>query len=150
MYRCCFFCTESPHYTRPLPAPFSCSIGYALEILISRFLSPICCLPAGSHRCSSQPVWTSICNAFITPPRLSSPSSLSSLSIVPCSGATFTEDSAHEYRESDTRSGGNLLRSTLNSLKINLDFSSAASRSYNPPSLIQPYRIHHHLCKMMI
>ena len=112
---------------------------------ISRFLSPICCLPAGSHRCSSQPVWTSICNAFITPPRLSS-----SLSIVPRKGATFTEDSAHEYRESDTRSGGNLLRSTLNSLKINLDFSSAASRSYNPPSLIQPYCIHHHLCKMMI
>ena len=26
-------CTESPHYTRPLPAPFSCSIGYALENL---------------------------------------------------------------------------------------------------------------------
>jgi hypothetical protein len=91
------FCTESPHYTRPLPAPFSCSIGYALEICISRFLSPICCLPAGSHRCSSQPVWTSICNAFITPPRpsrLSSLSSLSSLSIVPRKGASFTEDSA--------------------------------------------------------
>ena len=112
---------------------FSCSIGYALEIPISRFLSPICCLPAGSHRCSSQPVWTSICNAFIVPPRLSSPSSLSSLSIVPRKGASFTEDSAHEYRESDTRSGGNLLRSTLNSLKINLDFSSAASRSLIPP-----------------
>ena len=103
---------------------------------ISRFLSPICCLPAGSHRCSSQPVWTSICNAFITPPRLSS-----SLSIVPRKGATFTEDSAHEYRESDTRSGGNLLRSTLNSLKINLDFSSAASRSLIPPRLSSPSRL---------
>ena len=31
---------------------------------------------------------------------------------VPRALTAFTEDSAHEYRESDTRSGGNILRST--------------------------------------
>ena len=36
-----------------------------------------------------------------------------SVHILPTLSATFTEDSAHEYRESDTRSGGNLLRSTM-------------------------------------
>ena len=139
MYRCCI--SVQNHLTILDRFRHLFLVLSVMLLRISRFLSPICCLPAGSHRCSSQPVWTSICNAFITPPRLSSPSSLSSLSIVPCSGATFTEDSAHEYRESDTRSGGNLLRSTLNLLKIYLDFSSAASRSLIPPRLSSPSRL---------
>ena len=142
MYRCCI--SVQNHLTILDRFRHIFLVLSVMLLRISRFLSPICCLPAGSHRCSSQPVWTSICNAFITPPRpsrLSSLSRLSSSSIVPRKGATFTEDSAHEYRESDTRSGGNLLRSTLNLLKIYLDFSSAASRSLIPPRLSSPSRL---------